>query len=193
MKVVHVIKKIELIDNDIKDLRKLEKTIARNKSFSTPIVMSIEKQINILLGERIKLLELKIENPPENYVEEIEGPQPVEDLKLRKKAQPVKKAKPKAGPVKDEDDDADLMMLTQDLIDEKINKMKSEESSSPKKTKHESPKKDEILAGETSSDDNSDHVKLLDIALEKGSLKKQDIERDKEKKVRFFRENFPVE
>ena len=73
MKVVHVLKKIELIDSDIKDLRKMEKSLQRNKSFTTPIYLSIEKQINILLGERIKLLELKIDNPPEYMIEEIEG------------------------------------------------------------------------------------------------------------------------
>ena len=74
MKVVHVLKRIETIDNDIKELRKLEKSIAKDKSFTTPIYMTIEKQINILLSERIKLLELKIANPPENLLsdEEIE-------------------------------------------------------------------------------------------------------------------------
>jgi len=73
MKVVHVIKRLETIDNDIKELRKLEKTIARDKSFTTPIFMTIEKQINILLGERIKMLELQILNPPESFTSNIEG------------------------------------------------------------------------------------------------------------------------
>ncbi|TAL37909.1 MAG: hypothetical protein EPN93_05410, partial [Spirochaetes bacterium] len=65
MKVVHVLKRIELIDNDIKELRKMEKSLQRNKTFTTPIYLSIEKQINILLGERVKLFELQIANPPE--------------------------------------------------------------------------------------------------------------------------------
>ncbi len=198
MKVVHVLKRIEILDNDIKDLRKLEKTISRDKSFSTPIFMSIEKQINILLGERIKMLELRIENPPENLVEEIEGPKPVEEKKLLKKTQPQKKAKarPEASQEKNfdlDDEDADIKMLTQDLIDEKINKIKSETPPAPKKAaKQESPNKETVLSGEDGPE-NDEHVKLLDIALEKGSLKKQDIDREKEKKVRFFRENFPVE
>ncbi len=65
MKVIHVIKKIEELDKDIQELKKLEKFVKKNKSFTTPIFMSIEKQINILLGDRIKLFDLKIENPPE--------------------------------------------------------------------------------------------------------------------------------
>ena len=76
MKVVHVIKRVETIDNDIKELRKLEKSLSRDKSFSTPIYMTIEKQINILLGERIKLLDLRISNPPENLIAEIQGEAP---------------------------------------------------------------------------------------------------------------------
>ncbi len=72
MKVIHIIKKIEAVDDDIRELRKLEKSLTRDKSFSTPIYMSIEKQINILLGDRIKLLELKIANPPADLVKEID-------------------------------------------------------------------------------------------------------------------------
>ena len=53
MKVIHVLKKIEQLDEDIKELRKMEKSLQRNKSFSTPIFMTIEKQINLLLGDRI--------------------------------------------------------------------------------------------------------------------------------------------
>ena len=58
--------------------------------------------------------------------------------------------------------------------------------------KQESPNKETVLSGEDGPE-NDEHVKLLDIALEKGSLKKQDIDREKEKKVRFLRENFQVE
>ena len=210
MKVVHVLKRIEIIDNDIKDLRKLEKSISRDKSFSTPIYMSIEKQINILLGERIKLLELAISNPPENLVEQIEGPDPAEPPKAKKKSAAPKKsrARKKAEPpqkkqeaVAEEDDDLDdddegILMLTQDLIDEKIQKIETSPSVKKRENKKsaDSPRKDEILSSMAGSDtDNDDHVKLLDVALEKGTLRKQEIEKDKEKKVRFFRENFPVE
>ena len=197
MKVVHVIKRVETIDNDIKELRKLEKSIARDKSFTTPIFMTIEKQINILLGERIKMLDLQILNPPESFTAGIAGEEeeiieaPVQVIPEPKKA--VKKTQPKesvpvktAPPVKRKitiPDDDDIPMLTQDQIDAKFSTIKSEE-----KTKIEntiiSPAFDEE---DTPLDDTS--IKLLDVALEKGSLNRKVM--DREKKVRFFRENFP--
>lgn len=185
MKVVHVLKRIEMIDNDIKELKKLEKSIEKNKSFSTPIYMSIEKQINILLGERIKLFELKIDNPPAYLVEEIEGkpedrPQPVKkpepQLKKKKLSVSGKKQKPVKKIDEPEDDDEPVMMLTQDQIDAKFGSIKSE----AEKIKPEKSEKKE----------KEESVKLLDIALEKGSINRKD---DGERKVRFFRENFPGE
>ena len=47
----------------------------------------------------------------------------------------------------------------------------------------------EIQILDDSTDDTA--VKLLDVALEKGTLNKKVI--DREKKVRFFRENFPAD
>ncbi len=190
MKVVHVLKRIEMLDQDIRDLKKLEKSIARDKSFSTPIYMSIEKQINLLLGERIKLLELTIANPPETLVEAIEG-KPEEEVpapparkksrpKARAKARPKKEelpAKP-ARRIEDDDDDDMIPMLTQDMIDEKISGMKADEDRPPRDVKPDDYR-------------NDDSIKILDIALEKGTLNRKEI--DKEKKVRFFRENFPVD
>jgi hypothetical protein len=194
MKVIHVLKRIELIEEDIRDLKKMEKTLAKNKSFSTPIYMSIEKQINILLGEKIKLLELKIENPPENLRKEMgeQAPEPApEPVKTEKpsKSAPAKKAKPKVikgrkapAPVESitirETDD--IMLLTQDQIDMKIRNM--EEKSRVMK--------EGAKQAEDRDDEGDEHIKLLDIALEKGSLSKSDIETEK-KKVRFFKDNFP--
>ena len=197
MKVVHVIKRVETIDNDIKELRKLEKSISRDKSFTTPIFMTIEKQINILLGERIKLLELQILNPPESFTADIEGdseeieetPAQIipEPKKIVKKTQP--KAAEQAAPVIPPKrkiiipDDDDIPMLTQEEIDAKFQTIKSEEKAKPEQT--ESIKA--IPEQDTPLDDTS--IKLLDVALEKGSLNRKVM--DKEKKVRFFRENFP--
>jgi len=196
MKVIHVLKRIELIEEDIRDLKKMEKTLAKNKSFSTPIYMSIEKQINILLGEKIKLLELKIENPPENLRKEMGEPAPEpepEPVKAEKpsKSAPAKKAKPKVlkarkapAPAPAESisirETDDIMLLTQDQIDMKIRNM--EEKSRMMK--------DVSKPAEDRDDEGDEHIKLLDIALEKGSLSKSDIETEK-KKVRFFKDNFP--
>jgi len=211
MKVVHVLKRIETIDSDIKELRKLEKTLTREKSFTTPIFMTIEKQINIMLDERIKLLNLKIENPPEALVAMVEGeereelPQPLHTAQEKK---PAKKAAPKETkearahkkpeprkPIVIPDDD-DIPMLTQDQIDARFNAMKEDAAkSAPAAEKHDAAKKTAREADEDESftesapDDTS--VKLLDVALEKGTLNKKVI--DREKKVRFFRENFPAD
>jgi hypothetical protein len=208
MKVVHVIKRVETIDNDIKELRKLEKSLSRDKSFSTPIYMTIEKQINILLGERIKLLDLRISNPPENFTSEPENetsdteaeilpsiPEPKKTVK-KTKSIPQAKAQKKAAPEINISDIDDIPMLTQDQIDAKFDSMKEESSPEPdKETKpviadKEPAEKyrdqDEAEDKPTSYDES---IKLLDIALEKGALKNKTA--DKEKKVKFFRENFP--
>ncbi len=185
MKVVHVLKRIEVIDEDIKDLKKLEKSISRNKSFSTPIYMSIEKQINILLGERIKMLELEIGNPPENLVEEIEGKPgergpsvPKAGVKAKKKPAATKSSPgPQKRTVAKKSPD-DMPMMTQDMIDSRFDELQ----------KKEEKKQTQRKAAE---DEGDEGVKILDIALEKGTLNKKEIE--KEKKVRFFRENFPTD
>jgi hypothetical protein len=185
MKVVHVLKRIEMIDEDIKDLKKLERSIKKNKSFTTPIYMTIEKQINILLDMRIKLLGLKIENPPEELQVEIEGAEDdVIELPKRKpaeekKAKPKKKKKAKPEPPV-EDVEEEMAMLTQSDIDDKIKHIESE------KSKEENEK----VASPEEQKKEDESVKLLDIALEKGTLNTKDKEKEK-KKVRFFKDNFP--
>lgn len=217
MKVVHVLKRIEMIDDDVRDLRKLEKQLKKNKTFSSPIYMSIEKQINILLGDRIKLLELTIANPPAFLVEQIEGT--ADKNKEEKAAEPApapepKKSRPSAKNKQndnyDEDDDdidGDLNMLTQDLIDAKIKDMESDKKSQPKTTSKPeikvSPKaidEDDDASASDDEDDitrslskNDDHLKLLDVALTRNSINsetKAEAEKDR-KKVKFFKNNFP--
>lgn len=194
MKVIHIIKKIETIDEDIKELRKLEKSLQKDKSFSTPIYISIEKQINILLGDRIKLLELKIANPPADLVKDIEGTEAVEVIEKKaaktvsKKSKP-KKAKQTTADEAMEDDETeeidDIGILTQDLIDEKFAKLKEEKEQSDKKNAsgfHFKKDKDE--------ETDDDNIKLLDVALENGTLNKTTLDKER-KKVRFFKDNFP--
>ncbi len=190
MKVIHVIKRIEEIDNDIRELKKLEKSVKRNKSFTTPIFMSIEKQINILLGDRIKMLDLKIENPPEAMRKEIEGDEEVVKPTLQAKAAPEpekkkKEPKPKKAETVETIDDDEIPMLTQDQIDAKISTLESDKAKTKAAPAKKEPERKII-------DDSS--VKILDIALEKGTLGSDtDDKKDKEKKVKFFRDNFPVE
>lgn len=217
MKVVHILKRIETIDNDIKELRKLEKSIARDKSFTTPIYMTIEKQINILLDERNKLLGLSILNPPANMVAALEGeehdadPEPLHTIHEPQK--PVKKTKSQVQPEKKKaepaavkpvapakkpiiiPDDDDIPMLTQDQIDAKFSSLKAEHKPEPKheaKTDIKALKEEKEDKEEEKSDSMDDTgIKLLDVALEKGTLNRKTLE--KEKKVRFFRENFPAD
>lgn len=204
MKVVHVLKRVEAIDEDIKELRKLEKSVQRNKTFSTPIYMSIEAQINHMLDERIKLFGLTIANPPADLEKAISGEEassePVRSApaaakeKTARAEKPEKKprgtkpgkqkeSKPSAAAVskflpEETDEDSDeIDIITQDDIDAKFAAMQ-------KSGKSESPA--EII----SDDENDDGVKLLDLALEKGTLNKKDIDSEK-RKVKFFRESFP--
>lgn len=224
MKVIHVLKKIEQIDEDVKELRKMEKSLQRNKSFTTPIYMTIEKQINNLLGDKVKILELVIANPPEAMAKEFDGEQPkdiVKPLKKNAKADKTVKAeknnktvtpeKKQAGnkksesaakvkdktkenntatvtfPINDEpyEEMDEIPMLTQDMIDSRFDTMKKDAGEKKKETKEE---RKPLLVNK---DDDRD-VKLLDIALTKGTLNKEEIEKERDKKrVRFFRDNFP--
>lgn len=191
MKVVHIIKRIETIDEDIKDLRKLEKSLSKDKAFSTPIYISIEKQINLLLDNRIKLLGLTIANPPADLVKEIEGEeaQPEKAPKTPKKTKSAKKPKSKPKAAKEPEEKDTIQIMTQDLIDEKFSKMKEAKDKEDKEAASgKSLEKDEETAEEES--DNSDSIKLLDLALENGTLGKSSQEKEK-KKVRFFKDNFP--
>lgn len=187
MKVVHIIKRIEMVDQDIKDLRKLEKSLTKNKSFTSPIYMSIEKQINILLGERIKLLELNIANPPKSLLEEVKEAPVEQDLNRtvkpsREKAK-IKKPKVKKTATLEEEQD-DITILTQSIIDEKIKKI---EEAKEAETKIEKDIRKINSEEDLTSDEN---IKLLDVALEKGTLNKTEIDKEK-RKVRFFKDNFP--
>ena len=200
MKVIHALKKIEQIDDDVRELRKMEKSLQRNKSFTTPIFMTIEKQINNLLGDKNKILELTLANPPEAMAREFDG-DPAETVRPLRKSAKGKKAAPKKEPAvkakakpaaseagKEKDESFESMdsipMLTQDMIDSKFDTMKAS-------AVKEKPAK-EPLKPLLSRDDDRD-VKLLDIALTKGTLNKEEIEKekDKTKRVRFFRDNFP--
>ena len=196
MKVIHVLKKIEALDQDIKELRKLEKSLERNKAFTAPIFMTIEKQINILLADRIKMLELDIKNPPQSLLNDIEEEPVVEEeapaalsfnktpKKQNKPAQPKPAVKPKKesktekhDSFDDDMDDIPVPMMTQDVIDKKFNEIKKENPQP-------------VTAVKNDEEDTS--VKLLDIALEKGTLDKGTVQHEKEKRrIRFFRDNFP--
>jgi hypothetical protein len=77
----------------------------------------------------------------------------------------------------------DIPLVTQDLIDRKIESIQ--------KVSDDVPIRELLRADDDDEEKPSDEsIKLLDIALEKGTLARG--EGDKEKrKVKFFKDNFP--
>jgi hypothetical protein len=65
VKVIHLIKRVEQIDKEIAELHKLVDGIDKSRSYRNAMKIAAEQQINNLIGEKVKLMELRIENPPE--------------------------------------------------------------------------------------------------------------------------------
>ncbi|GAB4442581.1 MAG: hypothetical protein OHK0011_24990 [Turneriella sp.] len=65
VKVIHLIKRVEQIDKEIAELHGLVDGIDSTRSYRNALKIAAEQQINNLIGEKVKLMELKIENPPE--------------------------------------------------------------------------------------------------------------------------------
>jgi hypothetical protein len=64
-KVIHLVKRVEAIDREIAELHQLVAGIDAARSYRNPLKIAAEQQINNLVGEKVKLMDLKIENPPE--------------------------------------------------------------------------------------------------------------------------------
>jgi hypothetical protein len=86
VKVIHLVKRVEQIDREIAELHHLVDGIDSGRSYRNTMKIAAEQQINNLVGEKVKLMELKIENPPDflqkhvNETEEKKTPQPRVDL-----------------------------------------------------------------------------------------------------------------
>ena len=65
VKVIHLIKRVEQIDREIQELHQLVDGIDVGRSYRNTMKIAAEKKINDLVGERVKLMELTIANPPE--------------------------------------------------------------------------------------------------------------------------------
>ncbi|MES0491933.1 MAG: hypothetical protein ABUK01_18200 [Leptospirales bacterium] len=70
VKFVHVLKRIESLERDIKEIHALQAEVNVERSYSTPIKISLEQQVNTLLNEKTKLMEVRIDNPPEQLITE---------------------------------------------------------------------------------------------------------------------------
>lgn len=66
VKFVHVLKRIEALDRDISEIHSLQAGINNDRNYATPLKISLEQQVNSLLNERTKLMEVRIENAPEH-------------------------------------------------------------------------------------------------------------------------------
>ena len=82
VKVIHLVKRVEQIDREIAELHQLVDGIDTGRSYRNTMKIAAEQQINNLVGEKVKLMELKIENPPDFLTkhifesEEKKAPQP---------------------------------------------------------------------------------------------------------------------
>lgn len=84
IKFVHVLRRIENIERDIEELHSLENNLPEEREYSEKVRIAVELEINNLLNEKIKLMELKIENPPEKIIDMV---YPKEKSKEEKKKQ----------------------------------------------------------------------------------------------------------
>ena len=70
VKLIHVLKHLELIDRDVNELRGLTASLASKRTYSHAIRIALELQINNLLNERVKMMELKIKDPPPRFAKD---------------------------------------------------------------------------------------------------------------------------
>lgn len=70
VKFVHVMKRIETLERDISEIHSLQQDIKVDREYSVPVKISLEQQINNLLNEKTKLMEVRIENAPTYFTNE---------------------------------------------------------------------------------------------------------------------------
>lgn len=70
VKFVHVMKRIESLERDISEIHSLQQDIKTDREYSIPVKISLEQQINTLLNEKVKLMEVRIENAPDYFSSE---------------------------------------------------------------------------------------------------------------------------
>ena len=59
----HVFEKLQSIDRDLKELRRLKTRVPQKRPYTSPLDISFDKQINQLLNEKIELESLEIDSP----------------------------------------------------------------------------------------------------------------------------------
>ena len=226
MKIISLLQKIERIDEEIKDLRKMERSLKKNKSFTAAIQKTIEKQLHILINQKEELLDLEVKNPPEYLVKEFdaeleskgnksekedEKKKDLKDSKIKKETSSEKEKpalKPEGKKIKSEVDSPSLKptfdqaddfpkaraeevtpILTQEQIDAKFATLRSQLEKEKNKTGELFSNKP--ANNEDKKEEKPKDVKLLDSVLQNGAFERTKSEKDR--KIKFFRENFPSE
>ncbi|EPG66337.1 adenosine deaminase [Leptospira wolffii] len=59
-----ILDRIRILDRDVSELNRLKSRLPADRPYSSSLQISFDKQINNLLNERVRLLDLEIENPP---------------------------------------------------------------------------------------------------------------------------------
>jgi hypothetical protein len=65
VKFVHVMKRIESLERDISEIHTIAGEINSDRDYSTSLKISLEQQVNNLLNEKTRLMEVRIENAPD--------------------------------------------------------------------------------------------------------------------------------
>ncbi len=73
VKIIHLIKRVEQIDREVAELHGLVDGIDSSRSYRNTMKIAAEQQINNLVGEKVKLMELTIANPPEFLTKHVFG------------------------------------------------------------------------------------------------------------------------
>ncbi len=67
----YVLEKLKAIERDIRDLQRLKERIPSKRSFSDPLIIAFDKQINNLLNYKIGLESLEIDDLPDELAEQL--------------------------------------------------------------------------------------------------------------------------
>jgi len=68
VKIINIIERLEALDRDLDELRDLKHRLSKGRAYTDDMIIAFDRQINLLVSERVKLMELKVENPPEYLV-----------------------------------------------------------------------------------------------------------------------------
>src|SRR5258708_3636693 len=71
LRVEQVLQKIRALEKDVEDLRRLRARIAANRSYTSALQISFDKNIDNILNQKIALEELEVEGMPEDLLSEI--------------------------------------------------------------------------------------------------------------------------